>query len=953
MRTTALVAIALWAVTICQAGEVPPVEGRDIGPGSAHPLESPFLRAPVAKSTIPTLSLAAPAEQEVAATVKSRGTAEIGLSRGTQAKAFTEDERRFTWSVTAVGRVATMAVQSTGAAAIRVGLQVEKLPNGLEIRVASLDSYRRGGPATTLSNSLLLTLYGTQPELVWTPVTPGDTQVIELFIPVASDEDLPGIIVQNVSHLLFDPTTPYGSSGFRQKQILSCEQNYSCASDPIVQLAGHAVAKIIMTAADGSTIGSCSGALINDRSSSGTPWFATASHCLITNQTVASSLQFFWYYELSCTGGVANSSAQTTVGAQYLLWDKNIDFSFVRVLGPLPGGLRLLGWNANPIPNSTPVFGVHHPAGYYKAYSEGTSGPVTTVSFTENDLLFQISATSVTWSVGITEPGSSGSPLMTTDGAFRGTLSAGPRTASCALPITYYAQFADQYSRIKGWIDPNSTPTFAHSAAQTQTLQPTSFTTTTQLGLLTSSNDDNWFRFSFPAAGYWVVAADLPQGANTSTFGQIYGSDGLTLVDSSANYPASSNLGLIERITAATTAYLRVTSKNGLFGPYVLYSLYEPDDPDGHAGLPFFGTPLSPNGHDSGTLVRPGDIDFFIIDLPSSGTLTIQTTGSTDTVGYLFDANINAIDHNDDASFPNNLNFLIRDALPAGRYYVAVVGYDVTTLGTYGISSSFTSASTAANYQGLWWRSPAGSESGWGINVTHQADTLFATWFTYDVDGSGMWLVLANGAKTGTNTYSGTLYRTTGPAFSSVPFDSTRVVATAVGSATLTFTDSDNGTFTYTVSGVTQTKPILREVYASPVPTCIEGGSFGSNPNYQALWWNSPANSEPGWGINITDQGDVIFATWFTYDVDGKGMWIVMANGAKTAPGVYSGTLYRTSGPSFSAFNASQVTATSVGNGTFTFTDASNGSFAYTVNGISQTKRITRENFATPASVCQ
>jgi hypothetical protein len=34
------------------------------------------------------------------------------------------------------------------------------------------------------------------------------------------------------------------------------------------------------------------------------------------------------------------------------------------------------------------------------------------------------------------------------------------------------------------------------------------------------------------------------------------------------------------------------------------------------------------------------------------------------------------------------------------------------------------------NYQGLWWKSPAGSESGWGINFAHQGDVIFATWFT-------------------------------------------------------------------------------------------------------------------------------------------------------------------------------------------------------------------------------
>ena len=32
-----------------------------------------------------------------------------------------------------------------------------------------------------------------------------------------------------------------------------------------------------------------------------------------------------------------------------------------------------------------------------------------------------------------------------------------------------------------------------------------------------------------------------------------------------------------------------------------------------------------------------------------------------------------------------------------------------------------------ANYTGLWWASPAGSESGWGISLAHQGDVIFAT----------------------------------------------------------------------------------------------------------------------------------------------------------------------------------------------------------------------------------
>lgn len=265
-------------------------------------------------------------------------------------------------------------------------------------------------------------------------------------------------------------------------------------------------------------------------------------------------------------------------------------------------------------------------------------------------------------------------------------------------------------------------------------------------------------------------------------------------------------------------------------------------------------------------------------------------------------------------------------------------------------------SATALNVQGLWFASPAFSESGWGLNLAQQGDIVFATWFTYDTDGSGMWLVMSSGQRQpGTNTYQGQLFRTTGPSFDSASFDPSRVTVTPVGSATLAFTDGNNGSFAYTVNGTTQTKAITRQIYASPVPSCAAGGTPPSTPNFTDLWWRSPAFSESGWGVNIMHQGDILFVTWFTYDAAGKGLWLVGSNVARTAANTYSGQLFRTTGPAFSAvpFSPSQVSTTAVGTATFTFSDANNGTFAYTVNGTSQTKPITRQVFSTPATTCR
>jgi hypothetical protein len=107
--------------------------------------------------------------------------------------------------------------------------------------------------------------------------------------------------------------------------------------------------------------------------------------------------------------------------------------------------------------------------------------------------------------------------------------------------------------------------------------------------------------------------------------------------------------------------------------------------------------------------------------------------------------------------------------------------------------------------------------------------------------------------------------------------------------------------------------------------------------------------------VNITHQGDILFMTWFTYDASGKGMWLVMSEGRKTATGVYTGDLQRTTGPAFGAvaFNPAQVVRTTVGSATFTFSDANNGVFSYTVNGVSQSKTITRLIYSANATVCK
>jgi hypothetical protein len=276
------------------------------------------------------------------------------------------------------------------------------------------------------------------------------------------------------------------------------------------------------------------------------------------------------------------------------------------------------------------------------------------------------------------------------------------------------------------------------------------------------------------------------------------------------------------------------------------------------------------------------------------------------------------------------------------------------------------SVAPRANYQGLWWKAPGGSENGWGINFAHQGNVIFGTWFTYDTTGKGCWLTLITNANPSPGVYTADLFVTTGPPFNAVPFVKTSD-AINVGTATLNFTDASNGTFHYelTLPGgtVSQTKAITQQQLAAPpLASCSSATQpLTAATNYQDIWWagtSANAGTERGWGINFTHQGDLIFASWFTYDLAGTPLWLV-ATAPKIAPGVYQGALFRPSGPRFDAYDKSQfMPNASVGTLTLTFADGNNATMEYTAQITSmaspanQKKSITRQLFTSQGTMC-
>jgi hypothetical protein len=119
-------------------------------------------------------------------------------------------------------------------------------------------------------------------------------------------------------------------------------------------------------------------------------------------------------------------------------------------------------------------------------------------------------------------------------------------------------------------------------------------------------------------------------------------------------------------------------------------------------------------------------------------------------------------------------------------------------------------AAAATNYQDWWWNA---QQSGMGVNIGHQGDTIAATWFLYGDDGKASFLVLS-GPLSG-NTVSGTLHRYTGPP-PGPTYNPASVVPSAVGTGSITFTGDTTAVLNYTYDTHSGSLNLGRFSFATP-----------------------------------------------------------------------------------------------------------------------------------------
>jgi hypothetical protein len=230
------------------------------------------------------------------------------------------------------------------------------------------------------------------------------------------------------------------------------------------------------------------------------------------------------------------------------------------------------------------------------------------------------------------------------------------------------------------------------------------------------------------------------------------------------------------------------------------------------------------------------------------------------------------------------------------------------------------------------------ADDGWGMVVNQHGSVAFVTLYVYDAEGKASWLAMTAPWNEDQSRFSGDFYRPGGaPALS---YDPARFTAyPSVGTGSILFYQLSDGTeladFIYTIDGTKGIKTVRKLPISGPVA--------GPAGDLSDIWWNPAEN---GWGVSITHQNNAIFAVWFTYGTDGKPIWFPMPGGTWNG-NTYTGKLYRTTGSPWLGvpYDATKLKASEAGTMSVKFLDGNIADMTYTLNGVTQTKTITRQPY--------
>lgn len=337
-------------------------------------------------------------------------------------------------------RVWRVGITSAGAYSLNLAFEKISLPEGAKLFVYNTDYSVVLGAFTQKHISADGTFA--------TELVDGQSVIIELYEPKAA-QNQSRLKLTSVVHRYRDLdgfiAKSFGQSG-------NCMNNVNCPAYTAYSDNKRSVVCLV----NGGEF--CTGALINNTCNDGTPYVLTANHC---GSSGFGSWVFRFNWEApGCTNPGSSPASQSISGGTQRAASAGSDMSLVQINSAVPANFNAYfsGWDRNDVPANN-TYGIHHPSGDIKKISF-TTGNTSTGNFG--------GATcwkTGTWTDGVTEPGSSGSPLFNQSGQIVGQLYGGPSDCSAEGNATngvdYYGKLFTSWTgggtnatRLSNWLAP-------------------------------------------------------------------------------------------------------------------------------------------------------------------------------------------------------------------------------------------------------------------------------------------------------------------------------------------------------------------------------------------------------------------------------------------------------------------------------------------------------------------
>jgi PKD repeat protein len=379
-----------------------------------------------------------------------------------------------TWEDLDAGqRVWRLRITSPGAYSINLGFTQYHMPEGGRLLVypagmkpgADPSLVREFGAADNAPHGQL-----------WTPIVMSDDVVVEAVVPRAKLGQFQ-LKLTSVNHDYrgFGRVAAEIATGVTPNDV--GDTSGSCNVD-VVCPEGDPYRDQIRSVAVYSTGGStfCTGSLLNNTAQDRKMYFLTAAHCGITSSNAA-SLVVYWNFQNSycrAVGSAASGAAgdgtmgQFQTGAIFRASNTPSDFTLVE-LDDAPNPAHNVYWNGwdRRSQNFPSAFGIHHPSTAEKRISLA-NGATATTSYNSTAEPGDGTHVQARWrpGIGVTEPGSSGSPLYSNEKRVIGQLHGGP--SSCSATDTnkrdYYGRLSVSWAgggsnatRLSNWLDAGNT----------------------------------------------------------------------------------------------------------------------------------------------------------------------------------------------------------------------------------------------------------------------------------------------------------------------------------------------------------------------------------------------------------------------------------------------------------------------------------------------------------------